>query len=184
MISEGAVAHSVISSGRSYYEWAEDQLGYMYAYLPVMFPEVKAVTYFNFSRAQAGRSNMDFVYDLGENPYTDGGYRRLAASPRFLGRVDPAADPVDFTYRLHEDASLPEGRQSVSVYARLPDGSAPFAVALYHGGQRLGISFEMPWEMEITVPAGAAAEPLRLVAYDKKGQPAASRRLVAGGQDS
>ncbi|MGF7035967.1 hypothetical protein J2T17_007018 [Paenibacillus mucilaginosus] len=180
MISEGAVAHSVISTGRSYYEWAEEQLGYMYTYLPVMFPQVKAITYFNFSRAQAGRSNMDFVYDLGENPYTDGGYRRLAASPRFLGRIDTAADPVDFAYKLHEEAPLPEGRQTVSVYAKLPDGSAPFAAALYHGEERLGISFEMPWEMEVELPAGAAEQPLRIVVYDKNGKPAALRTLLAG----
>ncbi|MDF2671382.1 MAG: copper amine oxidase, partial [Paenibacillus sp.] len=173
MISEGAIAHTHLPSNTAYLRWAEGQLAYMYGLLPRLFPQVKAITYFNFSLAQARRTNSEFVYDLGENPYMDAMYQRLVASDWYLSSVEKGIDPIPYQYAKLSDRSLPAGKQTVIVYPKLENekGITPFAVVLYQGKQRLGISYEAPWEMDITVDPTSAQQPWYAVAYDSKLMP-------------
>jgi hypothetical protein len=173
MISEGAVAHTFLPTNKAYWSWAEGQLSYMYGLLPRLFPQVKAITYFNFSRAQAQRTNMEYVYDLGENPYMDALYRRLVSSDWFLSSIEPGAEAVPYRYSKLTTRSLPAGKHSVIVYPKLENeqGITPFAVELYQGKERLGISYEAPWEMDIQVNDASAQEPWYAVAYNTKMEP-------------
>lgn len=174
MISEGAIAHTVLETDKSYGSWAESQLGYMFGLLPRMFPQVKAITYFNFSRSQALRTHMEYVYDLGENLYTDGLYRRLITSRWFLDTIQEGASSVDYTYTPMDKAYVPSGKQTVMVYMKPQEGLAPFAVALYQGDRRLGIRYEMPWEFETNLTPEQASIPVRAVAYHRDMTPAAA----------
>lgn len=170
MISEGAIAHTYLPTNQTYWSWAEHQMGYMYGLLPRLFPQIKAITYFNFSRAQAVRTNGSYVYDIGENPYMDGLYQRLIASDWFLSKIEPGTDPIPYRYTPVTGRSLPTGKQSILVYPKLGNeqGEAPFAVALYQGNQLLGVSYEAPWEINIQVPADISSEPWYVVAYNSK----------------
>lgn len=170
MISEGAIAHTYLPTNKAYWSWAEGQMGYMYGLLPRLFPQVKAMTYFNFSRAQAIRTNGDYVYDIGENPFMDGLYQRLIASDWFLSKIEPGVDPIQYRYTPFLGRSLPTGKQNVLVYPRLENelGEPPFAIALYQGNQFLGVSYEAPWEIEIQVNAESASEPWYALAYNAK----------------
>ncbi|TVY09130.1 hypothetical protein FPZ49_15075 [Paenibacillus cremeus] len=174
MISEGAVGHTVLKTNTSYTAWAEAQLGYMYAYLPRLFPQVKGITYFNFSKAGATRTGMEYVYDLGENALMDGLYKRQIRSDWFLSQVGSGSEAVSYRYVPVSSASLPQGKHTVLMYARTADGSLPFAVALYKGNQRIGISYEMPWEVQADVAADSSSEPWRIVAYNQQMQPIAT----------
>ncbi|KRF03684.1 copper amine oxidase [Paenibacillus sp. Soil766] len=180
MISEGAVAHTYLPTNQAYWSWAESQLGYMYGLLPRLFPQVKAITYFNFSRAQAIRTNGSYVYDIGENPFMDGYYQRLIASDWFLSKVEPGVDPVPYSYSPVLDRSLPTGQQTVLVYPKLTNeqGKPPFAVAIYQGSQFLGVSYEAPWEIDLQVPAESASEPWYVVAYNDKMEVTAVNSVV------
>jgi hypothetical protein len=176
MISEGAVAHTVLATDTAYWQWAEGQLAYMYGVLPRLFPMVKAMTYFNFSRAQALRSKMDYVYDLGENFYTDALYKRLIRSEWFVDHVEEGIRPVSYHY-AQITRSIAAGKHQVMVYTQLEDGSVPFAVALFQGNRRLGISYEMPWEMSIQVDSDSLAEPYMVIAYNERMEPVAKGSL-------
>lgn len=175
MISEGAIGHTFLPTNKSYWTWAEGQLNYMYGLLPRLFPQVKAITYFNFSRAQAQRTNIEYVYDLGENPFMDATYQRLIASDWFISKVESGSNPVPYQYTLVNARSLPAGKQSVLVYPKVENeqGEWPFAVALYQGKQRLGVSYEAPWEMDVQVDAASSAEPWYAVTYNAKMEPIA-----------
>lgn len=168
MISEGAVAHTYLPTNQAYWSWAESQLGYMYGYLPRLFPQVKAITYFNFSRAQAVRTNGSYVYDIGENPFMDGYYQRLIASDWFLSKVEPGVNPIPYRYTPVLSSSLPTGQQTALVYPKLvnEEGKPPFAIAIYQGNQLLGASYEAPWEIDIGVRAESASAPWYVVAYN------------------
>ncbi|MDR6553239.1 glycosyl hydrolase [Paenibacillus qinlingensis] len=170
MISEGAVAHTYLPTNQSYWSWAEGQLGYMYGLLPRLFPQIKAITYFNYSRAQAIRTNGSYVYDIGENPYMDGYYQRLIASDWFLSKIEQGVNPISYRYSPVNSPSLPTGKQTVLVYPKLVNdrGEPPFAIALYQGKQLLGVSYEAPWEIDIQVNAESASEPWSLFAYNAK----------------
>lgn len=170
MISEGAIAHTYLPTNQTYWRWAEDQLGYMYGLLPRLFPQVKAITYFNYSRAQAIRTNGSYVYDIGENPFMDGYYQRLIASDWFISKVEPNVNPIHYRYEPVLDPSLPTGKQTVLVYPKLENerGEPPFAIAIYQGNQLLGVSYEAPWEIEIQVKPESASHPWYVLAYDEK----------------
>lgn len=170
MISEGAIAHMYLPTNQTYWSWAEGQMGYMYGLLPRLFPQVKAITYFNFSRAQAIRTNGTFVYDIGENPFMDGLYQRLITSDWFLSKVETGVNPIPYRYTPVLDQSLPIGKQTVIVNPKLENerGEPPFAIAIYQGNQLLGVSYEAPWEIEVQVPAESATEPWYALAYNDK----------------
>jgi hypothetical protein len=168
MISEAAVAHTVLPSNKSYPDWAEAQLGYLYGVLPRIYPQVKAITYFNFSRAQAARTNSQYVFDLGENPLSDALYKRLVRSEWFLSGIELGADPVPFTYKPVDSGQLPAGgKMTFLIFSKLEDGSRPFALGLFQGGRMLGIAFEPPWEVEVDLLPQNASEPLQVVAYNR-----------------
>jgi hypothetical protein len=168
MISEAAVAHTVLPSNKSYPDWAEAQIGYLYGVLPRIYPQVKAITYFNYSRAQAVRTNMQYVYDLGENTFTDALYKRLVRSEWFLPGIETGADPVPYTYEpVRSGQFLPGGKRTFLMFSKLEDGSRPFALGLFQGGRKLGIAFEPPWEVEVDLLPQNASEPLQVVAYNR-----------------
>jgi hypothetical protein len=167
MISEAAVAHTVLPSNMSYPVWAEGQLGYLYGVLPRIYPQVKAITYFNFSLAQAARTNMQYVYDLGENPFMDMLYKRLVRTEWYLSGIETGADPVPFHYEPVGSGRLPGGKQTFLMFSKLEDGGRPFALALYQGNRKLGIAFEPPWEVEVDLLPQYASEPLQVVAYNR-----------------
>lgn len=170
MISEGAIAHTYLPTNNAYWSWAEDQLGYMYGLLPRLFPQVKAITYFNFSKAQAVRTNGNYVYDIGENPFMDGLYQRLIASDWFLSKVETGVNPIPYRYTPVIGPSLPTGKQTVLVYPKLENeqGEPPFAIAIYQGKQFLGVSYEAPWEIDIQVNPESASEPWYVLAYNDR----------------
>lgn len=175
MISEGAIAHTYLPTNQTYWSWSEGQLGYMYGLLPRLFPQVKAITYFNFSRAQAIRTNGAYVYDIGENPFMDGFYQRLIQSDWFISKVETGVDPISYRYTPVTGQSLPTGKQTVLVYPKLENdrGEPPFAIAIYQGNQLLGVSYEAPWEIDIQVNAESASEPWYAIAYNDKMKPTA-----------
>ncbi|WP_164821807.1 glycoside hydrolase family 26 protein [Paenibacillus koleovorans] len=173
MIAEGAIAHTHLPTNTAYPTWGETQLAYMYGLLPRMFPQVKGITYFNFSRAQAQRTNAEFVYDIGENMYMDGIYRRMARSDLYLSKVEHGKDPMPNPYKKLAGASIPPGSQSVMIYPKLenPKGEAPFAIALYQGDRLLGVSYEAPWEMAVEIRPETASKPWYTVAYNMNMEP-------------
>ncbi|MEI7026282.1 glycoside hydrolase family 26 protein [Paenibacillus sp. y28] len=172
MISEGAVAHTVLATNQTYWKWAEGQLAYMYGLLPRLFPQVKAMTYFNFSRAQAQRSGMEYVYDLGENPYTDALYKRLIQSDTYVSRIGQQQDASTYEYVPIQAGSLPQSDQELLVYMpTLPDGTWPFAVGIVQGTRLMGLSFEMPWLIQVRPSASASEQPWYVVAYNERMEP-------------
>lgn len=167
MISEGAVSHYYRPTNTSYAKWAEGQLGNMYGFLPRMFPQVKAITYFNMSKARTESQNGEFIYDLKENPLMFDLYRRLIQDEYFLTEVKPgAATQENVRYVPLESAGALAGRHKLFAYVRLPMDVQPHSVAVMQDGKRLAVSYEMPWEVELDFSALDPAKPLEIVAYN------------------
>jgi hypothetical protein len=168
MISEGAVSHYNLTSNQSYERWAEGQLGDLYAYLTRMYPRVKAITYFNFSKERALRTKMDAVYDLGENPFADILYRRFIQDDLFLNHVQEGAHTKENQIFVPWiEASKPQGKHKVFTRVSLPQSKHPFAVAYSQSGKQLGISYELPYEVELDFSKLDAAQPVTITAYNR-----------------
>lgn len=170
MISEGAVSFYSYEQEKDYTEWAVGQLGNMYGFLPRLFPQVKAITYFNLDKSTTNYDNRNNNYDLHAREAMKDTYLRLTSHPNFLPIVANAAWPKDaVVYKPLKEAGDLRGKQSVFVYVKLPLGVQPHAVELYAGDTRLARADLMPWDMEVdfdAIPRGAA---LSVKALDKDG---------------
>jgi hypothetical protein len=168
MISESGVSQFNLTKNESYERWAENQLGDLYAYLPRIFPRVKSITYFNFSKERAVRSKMDTVYDLGENAFADRVYQRLIQSDLYLSEVkDNAKTKENITYKPLSQADGLQGKRKLFTYVSMPHSKPPFAVSYTQAGKKLGTSHELPWEIEVDFSKLDPAEPLTITAYNR-----------------
>jgi hypothetical protein len=168
MISEGGVSHYNLIKNESYERWAENQLGDLYAYLPRLYPRVKSITYFNFSKDRAVRSKMDAVYDLGENAFADRLYQRLIQSDFYLSQVkDNASTKESITYKPLTQAGNVQGTRKLFTYVSLPHSQQSFAVDYSQAGKSLGISHELPWEIELDFSKLDPAQSLTITAYNR-----------------
>ncbi|NHN29412.1 glycoside hydrolase family 26 protein [Paenibacillus agricola] len=168
MISESGVSHFNLVKNVSYERWAENQLGDLYAYLPRLYPRVKAITYFNFSKDRAVRSNMDTVYDLGENAFADRIYQRLIQSDLYLSEVkDNANTKESITYKPLAQASNLQGKRKLFTYVSMPFSEQPFAVSYSQAGKSLGVSHELPWEIEVDFSKLDRSQPITITAFNR-----------------
>ncbi|SFL10650.1 Glycosyl hydrolase family 26 [Paenibacillus sp. 1_12] len=180
MISESGVSHYNLIKNESYERWAEDQLGDLYAYLPRLYPRVKAITYFNFSKERAVRSNMEAVYDLGENAFADRLYQRLIQSDFYLSQVkEQAQTKENIMYKPLTQASRSsvQGKHKVFTYVSMPHSDQPFAVGYSQAGKQLSISHELPWEVDLDFAKLDPAQPLTITAYSRSMEKLAEQQV-------
>jgi hypothetical protein len=168
MISEGGVSQYNLITNKSYERWAEGQLGDMYAYLPRIYPRIKAVTYFNYSKERSVRGKMEAVYDLGENAFADLLYKRLLQNDYFLSKVTDKAQTKDnITFTPLAQAAGVQGKRKLFTYVSLPHSQLPFAVGYSQAGKTLGTSYELPWEIELDFSKLDPTQPLTITAYNR-----------------
>jgi|LSQX01.3.fsa_nt_gb tetratricopeptide (TPR) repeat protein len=94
MLSESGVGHISIPLGEDLTYWASTQLRRLYAYAPMVFPELKAMFYFNVSGRELGEVN-DFA--LYTNDVIRGLYNELVNDEYFVTQVGVVAE-----YRYQE----------------------------------------------------------------------------------
>ncbi|GAA3399666.1 glycoside hydrolase family 26 protein [Paenibacillus hodogayensis] len=179
MISEGAVSHYYRPAEKNYAKWAEGQLGNMYGFLPRLFPQVKAMTYFNMTKARTETLKGDHLYDLKENPLMFDLYRRLIGSDYFLSKVEQGSRTAEnVRYVPLESAAGLAGKRKLFAYVRLPGDAQPRSVAVLQGGRKLAETFEMPWEVELDFSALDPLLPLEFVAYNGKREELARKTVT------
>ena len=85
MISEGAVGHYSYGNNKDYTSWASGQMGNFYGYLPRMFPQIKAITYYNSDKDWSNPNDViENNYDIGKNAIIESTYKRLIQNPYFI----------------------------------------------------------------------------------------------------
>jgi hypothetical protein len=178
MISEGAVSYTYRKTNANYEKWAEGQIGNMYGFLPRMFPQVKAITYFNISKSRAESNNFDFLYDLRENPLMYDKYRRLIQSDYFLTKVEQGARTKEnIRYEPIGAVSDLKGKRKLFAYVKMPMDIQPHSVAYFQKGKRIGISYQVPWEIEADFSLLDPDEPITVVVYNDKRETMAQQSI-------
>ena len=109
MISEGGVSLYNTSNGENLTTWALPRIRMMYAYIPMLFPEVKAVFWYNVNM-QGGA----YRYHFSDSPQAGELYGQLTSSGYFLGRGQSAAT---ITYKRLGTETLPANAVTLLAYA-------------------------------------------------------------------
>jgi hypothetical protein len=170
MISETGVAWA----NRNPYEvvagWGAEHLKRLYRELPVLYPRIKAVCYFNvdlMSNPQiAGHSH----YLLSGNPLMQQAFREVIASPWYLDSWKKTS-PIRYTLL---QGPLPAGFVQLAAAANL--GSAGASRVEYSvNGAVIGSASQEPWMFSGDLSPYAGAE-LVVKAFDKAGKLGATNR--------
>lgn len=111
LISEGGVSLYNVRNSADLTEWALPRMRQVYSYIPMLFPQVKAIFWFNV-HVPGGNQRYDF--DL--SPEALALYRQLTAQPHFIGRGGTSSN---VTYReiCGEGVTFPANAVVLLTYA-------------------------------------------------------------------
>lgn len=170
MISEGAVSHVSYEQKKDYSQWAAGQIGNMYGFMPRMYPQVKAITYFNLDKKTTTYDNQNNNYDLGDSSIVDQAYQRMIKNPYFIDKLglEQKNDQIKTEFVKADSFKEARGIHNAFLYVKLPLGTQPYYTAVYQGKKKLAESYEQPWNMKIDFNKVDPKQPLTLIAFDKK----------------
>ncbi|TJY42585.1 copper amine oxidase [Cohnella pontilimi] len=170
MVSEGAVSFHSYQLGQDFTPWGVWQLANMYAYMPRLYPRLKAITYFDLDKRTTNYDNQNNNYDLHDSPPMLEAYKKFTSMPYFLTKVETGAMPDNpVTYKPISEAQNLSGKVNVFTYVKLPLGEQPYAVHLYSGSKLLlKRAYAPPFEMKVDFDALPASGKLTVKVLDKQ----------------
>ncbi|MDR0818975.1 MAG: hypothetical protein LBN43_05335 [Oscillospiraceae bacterium] len=109
IIAEGGVENYSVSNGEDVTDWAIPQLRATYGYAPILYPQLKAIFYFN-----TYRSGEPSHYDLNQSQRIKSLYNELTSSANFLknGKTESG-----ISYKKLGAATLPANAVTLYTYA-------------------------------------------------------------------
>jgi hypothetical protein len=142
--------------------WAAEAMERFYGYLPLVFPRMKAVVYFNVDVQAYPRVPSTSHYILSGNQLMADTYKRATASDWYLGT--PGSSPT--FWRPMEQATL-MGPTQVAAYVNLPNGVSRVTYLL-DGVQKTSAN-RLPWTANLDFSGLTGVHTLTVVAYDQTG---------------
>ena len=174
MYAEGAVSHYNYIFSKDYTNWSKSQLEYKYAYASKMFPQLKAITYFNYDMNDADLAHLSKHnnYDIGDNSAFFNTYKRLIQDDFFIDTLTKDSKPNENMKEYEKLVTLREaaGVHDTITYVKLPLGAVPHYVAAYQNNKMIAESYAMPFEMKIDFSKLDTSQPLTVMAYDANWQ--------------
>lgn len=144
--------------------WAVEALTRFYGYLPMVFPRLKAVAYFNvdFNRYPGVPSTSHYL--ISGNPQVKAAYRAMTASDSYLSSPTAVAGHL---WRPVEQATL-AGPAHVGSYVNLGGGVSKVEYLL--DGEVKATATALPWEADLDFSGLTGSHTLTVRAYDKQGR--------------
>ncbi|MBQ9600059.1 MAG: hypothetical protein IJR33_09690 [Clostridia bacterium] len=162
MLSESGCGHHIMQNGRS----AEDTTDFAIrrmreylGYLPMVYPQVKLIAYFDHYVEGSGETN-DFR--LSNNTELQNEYLRLTKGARFI--QDKYANEAPLTYRQIHDGRHLGSTFLLSCYAR-KYGNETQQVTYYIDDKYVGMSKEIPFEVYVDGTDLAGDRTLKTIAH-------------------
>lgn len=145
--------------------WAAETARYVYAYLPMVYPRIKAVGHFN---VVPSLDKQD--YAMSENPTLLKAVRAAIADDWYLSSLDQTPDTY---WHPMEQATL-QGKTHVASYVWLGDvGMSKVEYLL--DGKVVASSYKLPFEADLDLSGLTGQHKITVKAYDKAGRLATSR---------
>jgi len=181
IITEGAVTLFNTSNSEDLTEWALPRIRQVYSYIPMMFPEVKAIFWFNVIPGSLPRRVR---YDFGVSPAAADLYRQLTGAAPFLGR-GMVESPITFAevQTVENGVTMPADRVVLLTYA--PFFSLDNVRVEYRlDGAWLSHSYTIPYRRSFNLsdrPDGTHTLTVRIMHEGRVLQDIDYRLVIAGG---
>jgi len=174
MISETGVAWANRYPFIDVSDWGAANLRRFYSCLPLLYPRVKAVYYFNYDISSKGPEFPCFShYLISDNEKMLRAYRQATASPWYL---DDWRQKSPFYYQALGNV-LPAGAEDLVTYANTGNGVS--RVEYYFNGNLIGSAAAAPWALHYNF-SQAGPGTLEIKVYDQSGNLGVSGSLAAG----
>ncbi len=152
-------------------DWAAGAIRRFYGYLPLLYPRVKAVAYFNVDFGESSHLPGFSHYLLSGHPAVAAAYREATAPAWYLSAPGAVAP---YFWRPLDRATL-HGKTRVAAYVNLGD-LTPSRVEYLIDGQVAATATRLPWEAELDLSGLEGVHELAVRAYDQHGRLGAERR--------
>ncbi|UVI31124.1 glycoside hydrolase family 26 protein [Paenibacillus spongiae] len=141
-ISEGGVAYMYPEKKQDKTDWAVYKTKEFYATLPMLYPKVKGVFWFDSNHDSSNRIKY---YMLSANKKLLDAYKISIANPFYLGAIGEES-PV--AYKRISGAAVAAGKQKMSAYVKT--WSPTLAKVTYEiGGRNVGTAVSLPWTVHV-----------------------------------
>jgi len=178
MISETGVAWANRYPFVDKSDWGAANLERLYGYLPLLYPRVKAIYYFNYDISEKGPDYPGFShYLISGNEKMLHVYRQATASPWYL---DDWRERSSVYYQPLNNTLPAEAKKLVSY---VNTGNGVSRVEYHYNGNLIGTAAAAPWAVHFDF-SQAGPGTLEVRAYDRDGSLGASRRLEVQGVDN
>lgn len=164
MISECGCGHKIISSGENTESFALTRLREYFTYLPMVYPQIKLMGYFDWYVQNSGENN-DFR--LSTNTALKNEYLRLTKGPRFI--QNGYSGQSDFCYTPVFNGMSLDGVFEVSCYAH-KYGRELKSVSYYIDGNYMSMSNEIPYTAYIDASKYSGMHTLKAIAKFDNGE--------------
>lgn len=158
MISESGCGHRLVKSGEDTSAFALTRLRQYYSYLPMVYPQIKLIAYFDQYIDGASEKND---YRLTTNSELRGEFLRLSKGERFI--QDSYENSSSMCYRKVADGTWFGGAFLLSCYAHRYAADTR-KVTYFIDGKYVGMSEEIPFSTYVNASAYTGKHRLKAVA--------------------
>ena len=164
MLSESGCGHRLVKSGEDTTSFAIQRLKEYYSYLPMIYPQIKLIAYFDWYVDAASEKND---YRLSTNAKLQNEYLKLVKGQRFI--QDSYKNNTDFCYRQVYDGSRVDSIFEVSCYAHVYNSKVN-SVTYFIDDKYVGMSKEIPYTTMIDASGYSGQHKLKAVATFENGK--------------
>ncbi len=179
MLSETAVSNFTNTDGVAHTQYALMNMERLYRVMPLKYPRLKAITYFNVDLDLKESKNN---YSLYRNDEIFKLYKDMIADPYYIQTVKKGATPNNAI--LYQDETKPIRKQAKWIpFVRIPQVFIS-KVEFVLNGQVIATRSKYPFEVDVAagdIPAGSALE---IRVYDYTGARVANRSIPVSSQVS
>ena len=171
IISEGGASYIDYTTWKDITPFASTQLYDFYTYLPIKYPQVKAVFIFDQDK---NSNNGCYRFSLSNNAQYLDAFKRGSQSEQYLATPDENANLPQY-YELGNNVSVEPGVVEISSFVKTPANDTNHVVYSIYGTD-VGTSYAIPYSASIDFSYYTGTTvPLKLTAYNAAGYKVAEK---------
>ena len=181
MISETGVQNYSMNTKEDFGDWASNNLRRLYQYIPLKYPKIKAIYYFNVDSNLVPNLNLKQNYGLSVNNKVFETYKDIIKSSYYLSGIG-----TNYNYQYEQLSRTKFNKDekiSMSSYAKITD---PYISKLEYwiDGKKVSSSNKIPFESSIEFSKFSGGKHiLRVDVYNSKNILSARRTYIANIDD-
>lgn len=173
MISETAVSHFAHIPQESFTDYGLLNLHRLYQIMPLKYPRLKSINYFNVDlKNRESRNN----YLLGDNEAMKKLYSSMIAAPFYLKKIEQGSRPADQTghVKLNDKQNTFQGKTTITPWVKIPDLYINQIDYLING-ERIESQNNPPFGIELNADQVPEGSTLQMIVYNRAGNQVASK---------